>query len=422
MTQTAGDARAAGTLGDDTPAPTAGLAAPAGDTAQERMGTEAQEPGLQGAGADARRPIVPEAQEPGFPGAGADARQAIVPAQASADPASAAPAAGTASATEPATAPRTAPAGPLARILTWRTTPQILRWTTFAALVANIGIIVTGGAVRLTDSGLGCPTWPTCTDGSLVPTGRLGAYGVVEFTNRMLTFAVSVAVGAAIIACMRWHPRRAVLNKLAWTLFLGVVVQAVIGGISVRTHLAPIWVSLHMLVSLGMVALSYVLWVRSREAHDDEPTPTVQPLLRQLGYVLTAAVAALLVAGTIVTGSGPHSGAKAGDPGNKRFPLSPANATQLHADLVFLVVGLTVALWFALKATGAAPRVLAAVRDLFILLMAQGVIGYAQYFTHLPVLLVGLHMFGAAIVWAGTWRVLLAMRERRSVDGAVAAA
>lgn len=307
-----------------------------------------------------------------------------------------------------------APGGPLSRILTWHTTPAILTWTCFAALVANIGIIVTGGAVRLTDSGLGCPTWPACTDGSLVPTSRLGAYGVVEFTNRMLTFAVSVAVGAAIIACMRLHPRRAVLNTLSWTLFAGVVAQAVIGGISVRTHLAPIWVSLHMLVSLGMVALSYVLWVRSREPHDGDPTPTVQPILRTLGYLLTAGVGALLIAGTIVTGSGPHSGAKAGDPGNKRFPLSPANSTQLHADLVFLVVGLTIALWFALKATGAAPHVANTVRDLFLLLMAQGVIGYVQYFTHLPVLLVGLHMLGAAVVWAATWRVLLAMREREA--------
>jgi cytochrome c oxidase assembly protein subunit 15 len=292
--------------------------------------------------------------------------------------------------------------------------PRLFRRFALASIVVNVGIVVTGGAVRLTDSGLGCPTWPTCTDGSLVPTSRLGAYGVVEFTNRMLTFAVSVAVGAAIIACMRWHPRRAVLNKLSWTLFFGVVAQAVIGGISVRTHLAPIWVSLHMLVSMGMVALSYILWVRSREPHDAEPTPTVQPVLRTLGYVLTAGVGALLVAGTIVTGSGPHSGAKAGDPGNKRFPLSPANATQLHADLVFLVVGLTVALWFALRATGAAPRIQRTVVDLFLLLMAQGVIGYVQYFTHLPVLLVGIHMFGAAIVWAATWRVLLAMRERKA--------
>ncbi|MBS2534492.1 COX15/CtaA family protein [Catenulispora sp. NF23] len=363
MTQTAGDAPAGGTTK---------VPAQAGSTA----GAPGAVPGADSAAASTATPTAASAAEPA----------------AGASPAS----------------------GPLARLLAWRTPPAVLTWTCFAAFVANIGIIVTGGAVRLTDSGLGCPTWPTCTDGSLVPTSRLGAYGVVEFTNRMLTFAVSVAVGAAIIACMRWHPRRAVLNKLSWTLFVGVVVQAVIGGISVRTHLAPIWVSVHMLVSLGMVALSYVLWVRSREPNDDDPTATVQPILRRLGYLLTAGVGALLIAGTIVTGSGPHSGAKAGDPGHKRFPLSPANATQLHADLVFLVVGLTVALWFGLKATGAGPRVLTTVRDLFLLLMAQGVIGYVQYFTHLPVLLVGIHMFGAAIVWAATWRVLLAMRERKA--------
>jgi cytochrome c oxidase assembly protein subunit 15 len=328
---------------------------------------------------------------------------------------------GTATA-ETVTRPAPARATATAKLLTRRPTPAVVTWACFAALVANIGIIVTGGAVRLTDSGLGCPTWPTCTDGSLVPTRQLGAYGAVEFTNRMLTFAVSVAVGAAIVACMRWHPRRAVLVKLSWSLFFGVVAQAVIGGISVRTHLAPIWVAVHMLVSMGMVAIAYVLWTRSREPNDAPPTLTVAPVLRQLGYVLTIGVAALLAAGTIVTGSGPHSGAKASDPGNKRFPISPANATQLHADLVFLVVGLTVALWFALKATGAAPRILTAVRDLFIVLMAQGIIGYAQYFTHLPVLLVGIHMFGAAMVWVATWRVLLAMRERRAIPAQVAAA
>ena len=310
---------------------------------------------------------------------------------------------------------------PLARLLAYRTTPTVLRWATLASLIANIGIIVTGGAVRLTDSGLGCPTWPTCTDGSLVPTSQLGAYGIVEFSNRMLTPGVSIAVGAALLACLRFHPRRATLTKFSWWLFIGVVVQAIIGGISVRTHLAPIWVALHMVVSLGMVAVSYALWVRSGEPNDTEPTPTVQPFLRQLGYVLTGVMGALLIAGTIVTGSGPHSGAKAGDPGNKRFPLSPTNATQLHADLVFLAVGLTIALWFALKATNAAPRILITVRDLFLVLMAQGVIGYVQYFTHLPVLLVGLHMFGSAMVWVATWRVLLAMRERKAEPAAVSA-
>jgi len=389
MTQTAGDSRATGadTLKDD----------------------DAEAAGAAAAGGAAKVPAQAEraagealAATPGAEGTAGTVQAGTAPSGAA--QASAAPSGTPASA-----------ANPLKRLLTLRTTPELLRWTTFAALVVNIAIIVTGGAVRLTDSGLGCPTWPTCTDGNLVPTSRLGVWGVIEFTNRQLTFVVSAVVGLAVVACLRYHPHRAVLSKLSWWLFGGVVAQAIIGGISVRTHLAPIWVSLHMVVSLGMVSLSYVLWVRSREPDDAEPSPTVQPVLRQLGHVLTVGVGLLLIAGTIVTGSGPHSGAKAGDPGNKRFPLSPANATQLHADLVFLVVGLTVALWFALKATGAPARVLTTVRDLFLLLMAQGVIGYAQYFTHLPVLLVGLHMLGAAIVWTATWRVLLAMRERKGV-------
>jgi cytochrome c oxidase assembly protein subunit 15 len=321
--------------------------------------------------------------------------------------------------TDPATGP--VPAGRaslVTRVRTWHPTPQVLRWACFAALVANVGIIVTGGAVRLTRSGLGCPTWPTCTDGSLVPTSALGINGVVEFTNRMLTSAVSIAVGAAIIACMRRQPRRPVLVKLSWALFFGVVVQAIIGGISVRTHLAPIWVAIHLVVSMAMVAASFILWVRSGEPGDSVPTPTVQPYLRTLGYVLTGAVGALLIAGTIVTGSGPHSGARPTDPGSKRFPIAPANASQFHADLVFLVVGLTIALWFGLKATGASSRVVKTVRDLFLVTMAQGLIGYAQYFTHLPVLLVGFHMFGACLVWIAVWRVLLAMRERGTAAAA----
>jgi cytochrome c oxidase assembly protein subunit 15 len=278
-------------------------------------------------------------------------------------------------------------------------------------LIANTLIVVTGGAVRLTDSGLGCPTWPTCTTNSLVPTPALGAHGIVEFTNRMLTYAVSIAVGAAIVACTRWHPKRPVLIKLSWSLFVGVVVQAVIGGISVKTDLAPIWVALHLVVSMGLIAVSYTLWVRSGES--DEPLrPAVQPYLRTLGFGLTGAVGALIIVGTLVTGAGPHSGAKNAA---KRFPFSPQAITQVHADIVFLVVGLSIALWFGLKASGAPSRIPNAVRDLFLITMAQGLIGYAQYFTHLPVVLVGLHMFGACLVWIATWRVLLAMRERSAV-------
>lgn len=299
----------------------------------------------------------------------------------------------------------------LARLRSWRPSPEVVRTTALIALIANVLIVVTGGAVRLTDSGLGCPTWPTCTTHSLVPTAALGVHGVVEFTNRMLNFGISAAVGAVIVVVMRSRTRRPILVRLSWALFAGVVIQAVIGGISVRTHLAPIWVALHLVVSMGLIAAAFTLWVRTGEG--DEPMrPTVNPYLRTLAIALTVTVGALIIAGTIVTGSGPHSGAQDLASAARRFPISPANATQLHADLVFLVVGLTIALWFGLKAANTPDRIPNAVRDLFIVTMAQGVIGYVQYFTHLPVLLVGIHMFGACLVWIATWRVLLAMRTR----------
>jgi heme a synthase len=306
----------------------------------------------------------------------------------------------------------------LGRMREWRPTLKALRWSCMTALVANTFIIVSGGAVRLTDSGLGCPTWPTCTRNSIVPTPALGIHGIVEFTNRMLTYVVCVAVGAAIIACVRWQPKRKSISRLSWSLFSGVVLQAVIGGISVRTQLSPIWVSIHLVVSMGLVAASYTLWIRTGEG-DAAPTPVIQPYLRKLGFGLTAAVGAVIIVGTLVTGAGPHSGAL---DAAKRYPWSPANMTQLHADLVFLVVGLTIALWFGLKATGASANIADAVRDLFFVVMAQGVIGYVQYFTHLPVLLVGIHMFGACLVWIATWRVLLAMRERTSAEPSLSAA
>ena len=237
----------------------------------------------------------------------------------------------------------------------------------------------------------------------------LGYHGVIEFSNRLLTYAVTAAVAAAIIATMRQRPRRPVLARLSWTLFFGVVAQAVIGGISVRTQLAPGWVAFHFSFSIGMIAVCWLLWTRSREG--DAPPPTVRRELVWLARTLVAAAGAVVVVGTLVTGTGPHAGAATRAP----TPAQPGDITQVHADLVFIVVGLTVALWFALKATGARAGVLATVRDLFLVLMAQGVIGYVQYFTHLPVLLVGIHMFGAAIVWIATWRVLLATRERRPI-------
>ena len=289
-----------------------------------------------------------------------------------------------------------------------RPSPRIVQLACLSALIANTLIVVTGGAVRLTNSGLGCPTWPECTAGSLVPVPSLGYHGVIEFSNRLLTYAVTAAVAAAIIATMRQRPRRPALVKFSWALFGGVVAQAVIGGISVRTQLAPGWVAFHFCFSIGMIAICWLLWTRSREG-DGSPRLLLRKELIWLARTLVAAVGAVVVAGTLVTGTGPHAGAL---DAARRLPFNPTEITQAHADLVFIVVGLTIALWFALKATDAPPAITRATRDLFLVLAAQAAIGYTQYFTGLPAWLVLLHMTGACLTWIAAWRVLTAMRIR----------
>ena len=299
--------------------------------------------------------------------------------------------------------------GRMARLRGWQPTAKQVEWACFAALLANTLIVVTGGAVRLTNSGLGCPTWPECTGGSLVPVSTLGYHSIIEFSNRMLTYAVTAAVGAAILAAMFQRPRRPVLVKLSWALFFGVVLQAVVGGITVLTKLAPEWVAIHMCVSMGMIAVSYVLWIRSREGDGPAALFTRRELL-WLARVLVGATGAVIAVGTLVTGTDPHAGAS---DASKRLPFKALDITQAHADLVFIVVGLTVALWFAFKATDARPENLRTVRDMFLVLLLQAAIGYTQYFTGLPAWLVLLHMAGACLTWLAAWRVLMSLRTRR---------
>ena len=305
-------------------------------------------------------------------------------------------------------AAKAASGGRLARLRGWQPTAKQVEWACFAALLANTLIVVTGGAVRLTNSGLGCPTWPECTGGSLVPVSTLGYHSIIEFSNRMLTYALTAAIGAAILAAMFQRPRRPALVKLSWALFLGVVLQAVIGGITVLTKLAPEWVAIHMCVSMGMIGVSYVLWIRSREGDGPVEVVTRRELL-WLARVLVGATGAVIAVGTLVTGTDPHAGAS---DASKRLPFKALDITQAHADLVFIVVGLTVALWFAFKATDARPQNLRTVRDMFLVLVLQAAIGYTQYFTGLPAWLVLLHMAGACLTWIAAWRVLMSLRTR----------
>jgi heme a synthase len=281
--------------------------------------------------------------------------------------------------------------------------PTTVSRLALANAIANGAIVVTGGLVRLTGSGLGCPTWPRCTDESFVATPELAAHGAIEFGNRLLTFVLTAIAIATVVVV--WRSARRDLRPLAAISFLGIPAQALLGGVTVLTGLNPWTVAAHFLVSMVLVAVATTLWLRSRE-------PGVgQPLLRRplelLVLGIAGVTAAVLVLGTVVTGAGPHSGDKnAAD----RMDFDPETVSQLHADLVFLLVGLTVALLLALHASDSAGRIRRAVRDLLVVQLAQGLVGFVQYFTDLPIALVLVHMLGAVLITAFTARLVWSVR------------
>lgn len=275
-----------------------------------------------------------------------------------------------------------------------------------ASVVANVAIVVTGGAVRLTDSGLGCPTWPRCTDGSYRNTPEMGVHGMIEFGNRTLTFAVGLIALAGLLAAIAHRRRSRRLVPLAAAVMFGIPAQAVIGGITVLTDLNPWVVNLHFLASMAVLAVAYAFWAESRRVGPRGGSPleggTAPGPLRSLAVLITVVSALVLVVGTFVTGSGPHSG----DHGAARNGLDPQEISQAHADLVFLLLGLSVALWFALRAVAAPDGAVRAAGWLLGMELAQGLVGLVQYFTDLPRLLVGAHMLGACLVWLAALAVL----------------
>ncbi|GAB2741816.1 COX15/CtaA family protein [Nocardioides pakistanensis] len=272
-------------------------------------------------------------------------------------------------------------------------------------LAVNILIVVTGGVVRLTASGLGCPTWPRCTDESFVPHGELGLHGAIEFGNRLVTFLLAAVAIATFVAAWRYGRRS--LVRLAFVIGLGVPAQALIGGVTVLTDLNPWVVAFHLLVSMAMIQVAVVLLRRLREG-DGPVLTTVPSAVTWLVRTTFVAGWAVLYLGTVVTGSGPH----AGDIDAQRNGLDPAALSQLHTDAVFLLLGLTIGSLFALKAVGAPERTVRAAWVLLGLELAQGLVGFVQYFTGLPVVLVGLHLLGSAAVAAALAWLLLGVRDR----------
>lgn len=310
-----------------------------------------------------------------------------------------------------ATAPSALPLSP-------RTAWTWLRRLAVADLVVNVLIVVTGGAVRLTGSGLGCPTWPRCTDGSFRVHGSQGVHGAIEFSNRMLTFGLVVVAVACFVAAWRSGDRRA--RRLAGGILLGIPAQAVIGGITVLTDLNPWLVALHLLCSMAIIAVCVVLvdQVLGPPPALDDPFPGGTPsllLASRLRWVLLASGWVVLYLGTVVTGAGPH----AGDIDSPRNGLDIAVVAHLHASAVYVLVALTVAL-LVLGVRGRSPGLIRAAGALGLLEVAQAAVGFTQYALGVPAGLVAVHVLGAALTSAGLTWVVLRARAPTSTRSVVA--
>jgi len=270
-------------------------------------------------------------------------------------------------------------------------TPARYRQVTGMALVALSVIVVTGTAVRLTASGLGCSDWPTCEEGQLIADFSL--HPMIEFVNRVFTGFVAVAVMAAVLASLFRIPRRRDLTLLSWGLVAGVLGQIALGAFTVLTHLNPWVVMSHFLLSMVLVANATVL--HARAGYDPVPPARVGRLYR---WPITVLTAAAIVAGTFVTGAGPHAGSEDGDP-IERLPFDVPDVARVHGGIVIALVLFVIGTMWHLNRRGAPAAEQWRARLVLVALLLQGAIGYTQYFTGVPVLLVGFHILGATLTW-----------------------
>jgi heme a synthase len=294
--------------------------------------------------------------------------------------------------------------------------PAAMRSFALAGVICTAGIIATGAAVRLSESGLGCPDWPECTRSSLVAAHSAGdpmIHTWIEFGNRVVTVAITLVAVVVFVAAWRFRPggrRRRDLVWLAAVQPAGIVAQALLGGIVVLTKLNPAMVALHFLASIAVLAAAVTLHVRCTEGQAPARS-LVRPDLRLLAYAVLAAVALMLAAGTVVTGAGPLAGAGA----VPRFHLPLAGATQFHADIGWLLAGLVVALAVGLQLTHAPAKCRRLGWALLAMIGLQGAIGYTQYFTGLPAGLVWVHVCGSTLIWILALRLVFALRDRGSL-------
>ncbi len=292
-------------------------------------------------------------------------------------------------------------------------------------LIVQIGIVVTGGAVRLTGSGLGCPTWPDCTSGKISPIAHpaTGYHSWIEFANRLLTFLLVIFAIAVLIVLFSPIIKKSqianskkelrTLRLLGATQIIGIMAQIVVGGVSVLTKLNPAVVGLHFLISLPIVAAALSLLRKiQREvlvSNTFQPTKLEQSLISNLLRVMTGLTFLVISVGTVVTGSGPHSG----DTKAPRYHFSARNISWLHADLVIALISLTIGLILIFRVVKTIPNsqtLAIAAQKLLGACLLQGVIGYIQFFSHLPIVLVAAHILGSILVWLSMWDIAISTR------------
>lgn len=284
----------------------------------------------------------------------------------------------------------------------------------FLVILTQGGIAVTGAIVRVTASGLGCPTWPQCFPGSFTPIPHpevAGIHQAVEFGNRMVTFLVVLTAAAAVLAVTRARRRREVLIY-AWLMPASTVVQAVIGGITVLTGLLWWTVAIHLLASMTMVWLAVLLFVKIGEPDDGVLTRRAPKPLRWLTFLCGLTLAAVLVTGTLVTAAGPHAGDKSLDRTIPRLEVPIPTLVHMHSSLLVAYLSLVIGLGFGLLAVRAARPVMVRLGVLLVLVVAQGLVGVVQFYTGVPAALVAVHVAGAGACTAATAALWASMRER----------
>jgi heme a synthase len=294
----------------------------------------------------------------------------------------------------------------VSRRRTLTVSPSLGHRLNVVALVLTALIVATGGAVRLTDSGLGCSNWPECTAGHLTP--ALQVHGLIEFGNRLVTVVLVIAVAAAFLGAVFRSPRRRDLVWLSGGLVAGVLAQAVIGGVVVYTKLNPYVVMVHFYATMLLLVDAVVLVHRSGRDYSPGSARLLvpRPLIR-LFYGMLALLAVVVAAGTATTGAGPHAGDAQGQEVARRLPVSLRDMAELHSSLALLLVGVTIGLVVGLHMGDVPERVRRAGRVLLAVLVAQAAVGYTQYFTHLPALLVEVHLVGATALVIGSVQCFL---------------